>query len=86
MEKEHQKNFLTDDEKSLLSNDAVISFGNRQTLKSEVICRYAIDLSRPKNIAQILDFDKNIVPPLTRVESDLPVNILSTEVIRLTCN
>ena len=86
MKKEHQKNPLTGDEQSLLGNDALILFGNRQTLKSEMICRYAVDFSRPKNIAEILSFDKKIVPPFTRVESDLPVNILSAEVIRVTCN
>lgn len=86
MKAAHQKNPLTEDEALFLGNHPIILIGNRQTLKSQILCRYEIDFSKPKNIAKILGFGKRKIKPMEKAESDLPVNILNTQVIRIECN
>lgn len=81
-----KKKPMSDEEKLILGDVPLILYGNRQTLKSEMICRYDVDFSKPNNIGQILGFSERIVPALQRAESDRTVNILSTEVIRVNCS
>ena len=82
----HSKNPLTDDEKLILGNHPIILIGNRQTLKSEIVCRYTVDFEQPNNIAKILGFDAKTIQPFVRTESKFPVNILNVQVIKLHCN
>ena len=86
MKQEHKKNPLSENEKILLNDQPLILFGNRQTLKSEMISRYSIDFSKPNNIGKILGFSEKVIKPFSRQASDSKVNILDVEVIRLICN
>lgn len=59
---------------------------NMTTLKVEVFSDYEIDFTKENSIGNLLGFSKKIIPAKTLVESDLPVNIMKINSIRLKCN
>lgn len=59
---------------------------NPNTLKSEIICSENIDFSKENCIGALLGFNKEILQPNILHESNLPVNIIKVNCIRIQCN
>ena len=82
----------TQDSKSLnnnhkeLGDKSIILRGNRQTLKSELICKYLVDFTKPKNIGNILGFNSIVLPPFKMHVSNDLVNIMQVDTVRIECN
>lgn len=68
--------------------DAFLLRANNNTLKSEIRCKYSIDFSKPNNIGSILGFStkNNYLKPNYWHESDIPVNIIKINILRIECN
>lgn len=86
MRKVHKQIALNDEQKILLRGDnPILLTGNTQTLKSEMVCRYAVDFTKENNIGQILGFAEKTAP-FEKVISENMVQILQVDVIRVECN
>lgn len=59
---------------------------NNNTLKSEIKSDHDINLNEAGSIAPILGFSKRMLKANTLYESDLPVNIIKVNAIRIECN
>lgn len=60
---------------------------NNNTMKSEILTKYQIDFTKPQNIGAILGYSINrVLLPGQWHESDLPVNIISINMLRVECN
>lgn len=59
---------------------------NNNTLKTSILCSKDIDFKKNDSIGFLLGFSKRILKANILHESDHPVNILSTTVVRVECN
>lgn len=59
---------------------------NKNTLKCEVLCSQAIDVSGKNSIGSLLGFSACILEPNLVHESDMHVNIFRVNALRLECN
>lgn len=59
---------------------------NNNTLKTELLCGKRINFEKDETIASILGFSKKVLAADKSYESDLPVNILKVNSIRVECN
>lgn len=59
---------------------------NKNTLKCEIFCSRPIDFSREKSIGSLLGFSKRKLKANVLHESDMLVNIIRVNVIRVECN
>ena len=78
---EHVKHPIAD-----FGEEAIILEGNHSTFKTEILCRYAIDFTKPDNIGSILGFDKVVLEPFKRHESTGLIKILTVEALPVECN
>lgn len=82
----HVRNPVPESMRGELGDEAIIIRGNHQTLRSEVICRYVIDFSKPKNIGSLLGFKNIILKPFKLYQSNDLVDIMQVEAIKVQCN
>lgn len=79
-------NSVPPDKKEILGEESLSLKGNRQTLKAEIYCRYAIDFKKENNLGSVLGFEKIVLKPFIKYESTGLVNIMSTDLLHITCN
>lgn len=72
--------------KNELGADAIELRGNKNTLKCELRCKYAVDFRGSGSIGPMLGFEQGVYAPNVWHTSQQPVNITSVNVICIECN
>lgn len=73
-------------EKPFLGTKHIDLIGNLKTLKSEIVCRYSIDFTKPRNIGSVLGYKDVVLEPWVKQESNNLVNILQVDALRIDCD
>lgn len=72
--------------KSKIQNATLTLSSNNNTLKTTIFCTKDINFKKSESLGNLLGFGKQILKANKLHESALPVNILSTTVVRIECD
>lgn len=87
LKSDHLKHPLNQNQKIDLGDEAIILTGHNTTFQSELICRFAVDFSKPNNIGQILGFaESQKAKPFEKCFSQDIIRILTVETIEISCS
>lgn len=67
-------------------NCTLLLHANANTLKTEIKCTHAIDLSMKNSLASILGFNYEVLPPNQLHISSKPIDILKVNTLKILCN
>lgn len=72
--------------RSQLGDDAIFIKPNNNTIKCEIKCKYDIDFTSARTIGKLLGFSNRVLIADILHESDIPVQIVKVNTVRLECN
>lgn len=67
-------------------DDVLILRPNNNTIKCELMCKYAVNFEKDDSIGKLLGFSSKSLPANSLHSSDLPVSIIKVTSIRVECN
>jgi hypothetical protein len=78
--------FLNKKVQALDSRNYLSIIANNNTLKSEIHSNEIIYFNKPRSLRKLLGFSKQVLQPNKTYESDLPVNVIKVNAIRIECS